>query len=228
MNRTTTRKFALLAMAPACLWLSACTTSAGGKGPAPITPTERFALQAVRAPEQIAFAPHAEGLSEGQRSALVRFAQGWTDAGGGDISISAPADGGDAASRTAWAVKAQLQQLGVAPGALHVDAYRADKAGAPVLIAYDSYQAVIPECGKSWTNLAANRNNNGQQNFGCALTANMAAQMANPRDIKAPHGMDAPDATRRALVMDKYRKGEPTGSKSDDQASGKVSTAVQN
>jgi len=224
------RKLLPLALvSAAALTLTACASGAGGKAPAPITPTERYSLKAEKALEQIAFAPHAEGLSEGQRAALTRFAEGWNEAQGGDIAISAPADGGEPANRVAWAAKAQLQQLGVAPGAIHVDAYRADKAGAPVLIAYDTYKAVVPECNRSWTNLAATRKNDGQQNFGCALTANLAAQIANPRDIRTAQIMTPADAGRRAAVRDKYRKGEPTATKADEQAGGgKVATSVQN
>ncbi|MBS0296582.1 MAG: CpaD family pilus assembly protein [Proteobacteria bacterium] len=224
----TIRKLLPLALVSASLTVSACATGAGGGAPAPITPTERYTLKAEKALEQVAFAPHAEGLSDGQRAALGRFYQNWSEAQGGDISISAPADGGEPANRVAWAAKAQLQQLGVAPGAVHVDAYRADKAGAPVLIAYDTYKAVVPECNRSWTNLAATRKNDGQQNFGCALTANLAAQIANPRDIKAPQAMTPADAGRRAEVLEKYRKGEPTAAKADEQAGGKVATSVQN
>jgi pilus assembly protein CpaD len=228
MTSNLTRKLALLTLAPAALWLSACTTSAGGKGPVPITPTERYALKTIDTPEQMAFAPHAEGLSDGQRSALDRYAQGWQENGGGDISISAPADGGDAASRVAWAARARLQQLGVSPEAVKMSSYKAEKVGAPVLIVYDRAQAVIPRCGESWTNLGATRKNDTQANFGCATTANFAAQIANPHDIRSPRTMDPADAGRRTVVMDKYRKGEPTAAKSDSTDGGKVATAVQN
>jgi type IV pilus biogenesis protein CpaD/CtpE len=40
--------------------------------------------------------------------------------------------------------------------------------------------------------------------------------------------MTPADAGRRAQVLDKYRKGEPTATKADEQAGGKVATSVQN
>ncbi len=207
------------------LGAAACTTAAGGKGPDPITPIDRYPLKAVARPEQVALAPHAAGLSDNQRGVLTQFAHTWSDNAGGQISISAPEDGGEAASRTAWAAKAVLQQSGVSPDMVRVAAYHADKPGAPVLVAYDGFEAVIPQCGKAWTNLGATRNNQSQANLGCAVSANLAAMIANPADIDHPHGMDPADAGRRGVVMDKYRKGEPTATKSDTGAA-KVSDAV--
>jgi pilus assembly protein CpaD len=207
--------------------VSACA-SAGGSGPPPVTPTSRFQMEAVSAPEQIALAAHPEGLSDNQRGAVSRFALDWADNGGGLISISAPSNGGDAANRTAWAAKQALQQAGVSPDAVRVVAYTPDQAGAPVLIAYDRFQAVVPQCGREWTDLTKTRKNETQANFGCAVTANMAAQIDNAADIRGPRSMTPADAGRRGAVMDKYRKGEPTESKSDDKNAGKVSTAVGN
>ena len=62
--------------------------------------------------------------------------------------------------------------------------------------------------------------------FGCAVTANLAAQVANPRDIVAPRGMDAPDMGRRSKVFDTYRAGERTAAPQEELVDGKVSRAV--
>ncbi len=206
--------------------LSACAT-AGGHEPTPLTPTERYHMAVEAHPEQVAFRVHPEGLSQTQADALVRFAEGWSDNAGGPISVSAPDNGGDAASREAWAIKAKLEALGVGADNVSVAHHHVDAGDAPVLIAYERYEAVVPRCGQSWTDLTANRDNAGQKNFGCATVANMAAQVANPRDIAAPAAMTASDAGRRSVVMGKYRKGDPTSSVSDDKGAGKAS-AVQN
>jgi pilus assembly protein CpaD len=189
------------------------------------TPTEQFPLEAVTQPEQIALAPHAEGLSNNQRSALAQYAQGWGDNGGGVVTVAAPSAGGEPAKRVAWAAKAMLEQVGVEPGAVRVVAYEGP-AGSPVRIAYDRYVAVVPECGRNWQNLSRSADNRPQSNFGCAVSANMAAQILNPRDIAGPRPVDASDATRREVVLGKYRAGEPVSSK-PEQAVGRVSTAVQ-
>ena len=229
MTRTILISVSLAALA---LGAGGCATKggggAGGKGPAPITPTERFSMKVEQHPEQMAFAAHATGLSDNQRSALSRYVEGWMANGGGAIAVSTPKAGGDAASRTAWAIKARLQQLGVSDEDVRVQGYDSDQAGAPVLVVYQKYAAVLPQCGKSWTDLAANGKNNGQANFGCAVTSNMAAQIANPRDIVTPADMGPSDAARRATIFEKYRKGDPTGATNPDANAGKVATSVVN
>jgi pilus assembly protein CpaD len=58
------------------------------------------------------------------------------------------------------------------------------------------------------------------------VTANIAAQVANPEDLLGPRAETPIDSGRRATVLDKYRKGELTSSAKDDQSSGVVSKAV--
>lgn len=217
----------VLSAATAVLALGACT-SAGGNGPAPITPTERYRLQAEEQPAHIALAAHPDGLSDNQRGAVWSFAEDWSAEGSGPILISAPSDGGEAASRTAYAAKQALVARGVDPAAIQVVAYQPEQAGGPVIVSYSRTVAVVPKCNQSWTNLTATRKNETQQNFGCAITANMAAQLENGADVRHPRTLGPADASRRDTVFGKYRNGEPTEAKSDDKTAGKVSTAVSN
>src|SRR5262249_32914121 len=145
-----------------------------------------------------------------QGAALDHFVAGWTASGGGVIWVSAPEASGDAGVHMAEAVRTRLQSLGVRDSDVHMASYKEGQAGAPVLIDYTRYEADIPNCSKSWTDLTANVNNDGQKNFGCALTANMAAQLENPRDIVSPRDATATDASRRETIIQKYRKGETT------------------
>jgi pilus assembly protein CpaD len=212
---------ALAALAGAC-------TAAGGNGPAPRTPTERFALKAAATADQIALTPHADGLSEHQRDALAAFAARYARDGGETVAVRQPAAGGEAAGRTAWNVKAALESAGVPAGAVRIDTYPADKPDAPVLVAFERFAAVVPQCGRNWTDLTLTRDNAAQANFGCAVTANMAAQIENPRDLVGARAATPSDAARRAVVMDKYRKGEPTGAQSDGKSGGQVSQVGAN
>ena len=90
-----------------------------------------------------------------------------------------------------------------------------------------AYQAHGSDCAKTWDNLTSTGTNQASRHFGCTVTANFAAQIANPKDLLAPAQMTAADNTRRAVVLGKYRKGETTSSAKDSQASGTVSSAVQ-
>ncbi len=67
----------------------------------------------------------------------------------------------------------------------------------------------MQHCGH-WDDLTATGANDSYANFGCAVNANMAAQIARPSDIAHPRAEDAPDSERRLIVLDKYRQGKVT------------------
>lgn len=219
------RRAAILLGLPAALALvSACATPAGGKDPPPVTPTERYGLQTRPVPNQMALAVHAEGLSPRQVEALARFASDWAADRGGPITVSSPSAGGRAAEAAADRIAAALSDHG-APARLST---YGGEAGAPVLVRYERLETVVPDCNRSWTNLTATRKNDTQANFGCAVTANMAAQIETGADIAAPRGLDPADPGRRSTVLGAYRKGEPTATKTETKQAGQVSQAVQN
>ena len=211
----TIRSVSILALAAVAL--GACGTTAGGGGPRPLTPTSRYSLEARPALEEIALAPREDGLSRAQYVALSDLAM---RANGKPIVVRAP--GSDPVSvRSATNARAALQEMGVD---VRMGAY--DGApGAPILVGFRTYEAVIPQCG-NWNNLTATRDNVAQSNFGCAVTANMAAQIRDPEDIVSPEAMDPTDAARRSTVMGKYRAGEVTSAQTNDDSSGAVSRVV--
>jgi pilus assembly protein CpaD len=85
----------------------------------------------------------------------------------------------------------------------------------------------VPQCGTQWGSLTRTGDNQSAANFGCAVTANLAAQIADPRDIVSPRAMTPADAQRRAVVFDQYVKGEPTAAGREELVMGtRVSRAV--
>ena len=48
-----------------------------------------------------------------------------------------------------------------------------------------------------------------------AVTANLAAQIEDPRDIQRPRPMTPADAGRRTVVLDLYRGGKPTSAEAE-------------
>jgi pilus assembly protein CpaD len=120
-----------------------------------------------------------------------------------------------------------LVAAGLSEREITLDVYAADTPDAPIRLAYARWRAKPIVCGQSWNVLTNTRDNQTQANFGCAYTANMAAQIADPRDINGPRTMDASDAARRATVLDKYRRGEVTASQADDKTRGNVTQTVQ-
>jgi pilus assembly protein CpaD len=208
--------------------LAGCATDRTGQGiPEPVTPTERFAIDVRPAPEELKLAPHAEGLSGPQTAALGDFVRRWMLAEGGDITVRAPEHGGDPAIayRTATGARDLLIAQGVSAHKVHIVGYEANGDDrAPIVVGFMRYLAKGPQCGRVWGNLSAVADNREWDNFGCAVTANVAAQIANPADLLAARQSDPADAQRRELVVDKYRQGVPTSTPKDSQADGSFSS----
>ncbi len=225
--RLLTRPFLAIA---ALATLSACATPTPDRMSDVRTPLDHFQPKAVSSEHEIRLAIHAQGLSGPQADALAAFAADWADAEGGTITLRAPSGGPDAgaAFRTAEGARTFLIDQGVPSDRVVIAGYDAQgQAGGILHVSYTRFEAVIPSCGKAWTNIAHSMTNDAQPNFGCAVSANMAAQIADPADLVRAHQSAPIDASRRAVVLDKYRKGLMTSSEKDDQAKGVVSEAIK-
>lgn len=221
-------RFIVLAAVAAAL--SACATKLPpqeGLAADARTPTELWKANVTSAPEEIRLAIHAQGVSQNQVAALAEFSDRWRAAGGGEIILQAPVGGPEVAatSRASEGVRAAL----TGQGASNIRVVGYDAKGdprAPLILGYLAQSVSVPECGRTWTNIAHSAQNEVQPNFGCAVTANMAAQIANPADLLGPAPSTPADAQRRSVVLEKYRKGEITSSAKDAEGSGTVSQAV--
>ncbi len=215
-----------------CAALGACATTplappAPTRAEAAKTPTELWAAEVAPQPEEIRLAVHAQGLSNTQAAALGVFAGDWRDGGRGPITLHAPVGGPDAAmvSRSAEGARALLTSYGAE---VRVAGYEAKgDVQAPLIVSRESYVASVPTCGLEWENISRSATNQVQSQFGCSVSANMAAQIANPGDLLGPAQITAADAARRDVVLGKYRKGEITSSARDSQATGTISQVVK-
>ena len=125
------------------------------------------------------------------------------------------------------AIQDALAGLGVRETAIKLVGYEASTAeGAPMIVSFASYEAKGPKCGLEWDSFTKSATNKPNNNFGCAVTANIAAMVANPADLAVARQTDPADAQRRETVLGKYRAGAVTSGAKDDQAGGSVSTAV--
>jgi pilus assembly protein CpaD len=210
----------------AMLGLAACAvpTAPGGLAGARL-PTEQFRAEVADEPHEIVLAIHASGLSPNQSAALAHFAADWHASGGAAIHIHVPAAGETAAARRfGEAVRHELFANGVPDGAMRL----AGSHEAGVLrVGYLRRVAMVPECGVQWSDLRRTARNEVQPNFGCAVTANMAAQIADPSDLLGPRPSDPSDALRRGVVLDRYRQGQKTSAQVDAEADGAISNAVR-
>ncbi|HRD46323.1 MAG TPA: CpaD family pilus assembly protein [Caulobacter sp.] len=210
------------------LALAACAHGGGGLPATSAAPNAldawQGAIQVTPTPDEIRLAAHPTGLSGNQARALAEFHGRWMQTEGGEITVAAPNEGG---YRVGTEARAYLVGQGAPAALVKLVGYdAAGQADAPVIVGFKRYSVATPNCG-SWENLSRTFGNGAYGNLGCAVTSNMAAQVANPGDLVAPRTMDPADPGRRATVFDKYRKGETTSSAKDAQASGAVSQAIQ-
>lgn len=219
------RTLPLVFACAAALGLSACGSTPKSSDLA-LTPTEQWTdrVQVIGHPESIRLAVHANGPSANQGAALADFVARWMQADGGVIDIQAPTG---ASPRMISGVYSLLTAQGAPASSVRLSSYEAgEDPAAPIVVGFERYVAITPKCGADWENLTRTRNNDPFGNFGCAVTANIAAQVANPEDLIRPRATTPVDAQRRATVLENYRRGEVTSSARDDQAAGVISRAV--
>jgi pilus assembly protein CpaD len=182
------------------------------------------------AEDNVLLAPHAGGvLSEAQKLALSDLYKRLGDDDGAAVNVDAPAGStaGSAADLTRRSAAGYLVGLGVRPERLKLGAYEAKAGSDAILVRFVSLQASGPDCSKGWGDYASTGSNKVNSHFGCADAANLAAMVADPRDLVRPSPDQPADAGRRAVVLGKYRKGEVTTAAKDDQASGAISQTVK-
>lgn len=218
-----------LALTALALALTGCSTDSGSAGNMALTaptPTEQYPLQAQTMTKSINLRINPNGLSGNQRTALDQVAQkaSWTSGQPVDVEIITSAD--PAAVAAGRAVGGYLIDHDVAGTSLS-QLSQQDQPADIVTVNIVNYRARTYACGQAWENLAATRNNNPYQNFGCAVSSNLAAQVADPRDLQTPAAATSVDMGRRSVMLDKYRKGEVTSSAKDENATGAISNAIK-
>jgi pilus assembly protein CpaD len=196
-------------------------------GEPPLTPTSRYSLQVEPGLDRIALVVHEAGLSTNQQAALTALVNRFAIEGAPTLVVEAPAGDDPVANQAAWNVKAALVAAGAPDHRIRLVSYAGPNPRAPVLVGFETIQAVVPQCGTEWGSLGRTGDNQSASNFGCAVNANLAAQIANPRDIVSPRVMTPSEAGRRSVVFDDYRNGQQTAAQREELISqARVSTAV--
>lgn len=193
-----------------------------------LTPLSRYSLKVEDGYDRIALALRQDALSANQRTALSSLASRYLASGSDQLVIEVDPQAGTVGGHMANNVVAALEGYGVPRHRIGLVSYEGPGAGSPVVAGFKSLRAHVPQCGTQWGSLSSTANNNGASNFGCAVNANLAAQIADPRDIVAPRTMTPPSAQRRTVVFDLYRQGQPTSSQREQlMSAAQVSNAVE-
>lgn len=226
-----------LGLPHAILGLSALGACAGipdqPPGPGLATPADRHRIEVTESAERLEIPVSSDeaALSAGSRANLRAFASGYLRYGHGAVIVSAPSDSAnaEAAARVAQQTRLALSEAGVSYAAITTDEYgAADAADAPVVVSFSRFEAHAPECAPLYEqDLAHQSNNQPWESYGCAMQANLAAMVEDPRDLLRARDSDPRDSDRRATTMTAYREGAPTHAERSAEERIAISDAVE-
>jgi pilus assembly protein CpaD len=168
---------------------------------------------------KVSFSAADSGLMPDDAARFERFLENYRDHGNGAISISVPNQGDTRAAASYFAER--IAEMGINRDRILVTTH--DGGDTRVELNYIAFQASTAPCGDWSKNLADTASNLSSPNFGCSVQHNIAAMVADPRDLIEPRSMEGGDATRRAGVVDNYEKGKPTPADKTADQSGAVS-----
>ncbi|MEM1086920.1 MAG: CpaD family pilus assembly lipoprotein [Pseudomonadota bacterium] len=169
-------------------------------------------------------------LRQVQIARIERFVDRYNRTGQGPLIMSMPKN----FANPSLAVKATAEardlawRAGVEYDEISGSAYDArGSADAPLILAFQSFDAVAPECPQMSTiNISDARSNNDLPTLGCSVRTNMAAIIAEPADLLGERELEDGDLGRRSVQLGNWREGAQTGAERGDQESGAVSDAV--
>lgn len=223
-----TVKHAVILTTALTLTLSACSqVTTGQMNTAPVTPLSQYVLQVEPGVDRIALAVHERGLSGNQHDALRGLIGRFAAEQATVLRIEAPTGDDPVASAQAYAMRDAVQAMGVPGEMIQVVGYSAPDPRAPILVGFEVLRAHIPDCSAEPRNLGSRFSNLPSGGFGCAVTANMAAQIADPRDIRSPRNFQPADSGRAAVVFARYRLGQQTSATREVLVDGRISEAVE-
>jgi pilus assembly protein CpaD len=170
---------------------------------------------------KLQYAPAYSGMLPADAPRFTAFVADYRAHGNGSISLSVPAGppAGAAISYFAEAIAA----TGVPRDHILVSTHQAQGGDFRVDLNYVVYEAHADSCGDWSENLAYTADNLTPKNFGCSVQRNIAAMVADPRDLLGPRAMDPRDGKRDAVIMDNYEQGKPTAAEKTADQSGAVS-----
>lgn len=170
---------------------------------------------------KLSFSAPDAGLLPEDAAQLNQFVADYLQHGNGSISVSVPAGSNSPAAISYFGER--LASMGVPRSRILVGTHDVTNGDARVDVNYITYVAHTKPCGDWSTNLANTASNESSPNFGCAVQQNIAAMVADPRDLLQPRSMTAADAVRRNAVLDNYEKGKVTSADKTADQSAKVS-----
>jgi len=171
------------------------------------------------------------GLSSAQRDRIQSFVSGYKDNGTGPLKIKTPSSALNdvSAAGAAAEVRRIIERNAIPRSDVRIVNYYPKKRrrSSPVILSYRHYSASVGKCGAWPESNTMTFKNKQPWSFGCASQSNLAAMIANPRDLIRPRNSKPADAQRRDQVFAKYRKGDVTTATRSAAETGTVSNVAK-
>jgi pilus assembly protein CpaD len=155
-------------------------------------------------------------LPSASRDRISHFATRFLRSGSAAIRVLLPSgsENAGAAELASRDVIRTLRREGIKADRILVQPYRtAGFTGpSPIRLSFATLKAATERCGRWPEDLGDTHENKNYFNFGCASQQNLAAQIADPRDLLEPRGLGEIDAERRTNMLSDYRRGAATAS----------------
>ena len=215
--------------------LGACASSAPTAVPQSYlqgTVLDKNAIEVVKRTEflEIGLDPSASELASTDRARIRDFIDVYTRRGNGPLVLSLPqtSDNSQLAVAAIADARAIAWERGVEYAEMTGTAHgRGSATGEPMILAFQVYEAVAPECAqKSAIDFSNIDSNNTLPTLGCSVRTNLAAMIVEPGDLLGTRPLDQGDMLRRADILEKFRAGESTASERSSAESGAVSGVV--
>jgi pilus assembly protein CpaD len=210
-----TNPFGFLAIALLTTALSGCMGSKDVTSSIPADYRQRHPIALVQANDTLdVFVGRASsGLDHRQREDVQQFAREYMQNGQGPLIAYLPAGGNTPGVNTGLNSIRQTLAGGGASGRLQIAHYTpAPGAASPIKLVFAKLTAqTASQCGYEGdeivpTRLSANSTNQSAYNFGCTYQKNLAAQIADPRDLVRPRQEGPVDVTKRLAGIERIRK----------------------
>ncbi|MGO4872602.1 MAG: CpaD family pilus assembly protein [Roseiarcus sp.] len=179
---------------------------------------QRHPIVLAQAPTTLDVYPAGGGLDSQSKANIRTFAERYRALGTGQIAILAPAGERGRSGRIIDEIRRTLASTGLR-GYVGVGVYAADDAtrASPIRLTFQGLKAVVSTpCGQWPSDLASGDSiegwkNDSYPNFGCATQADLAAQVADPRDLAQTRASDPPDVSMRLRAIGDVREGKDPG-----------------
>ena len=214
----------MLALALAATLPAACQGAAGPGDPVRLNGTpldvHEIGVRGVSEVLELHTDPAYPTLKRADIRRLERFVAAYRDRGHGPLQMVMPENGANP-QLAVEAVKVARElawENGVAWEAISGSVYDARGRNAPIVMTFDVYEAVAPDCQSvAAYDLGNISSNNELGNFGCSVRYNLAAMIADPGDLLASRELDPRDSRRVSVIMEAYRQGEDTSAATGEE-----------